>query len=152
MRFVPDLPSTPLVWQVCFMGIEKRFPWDWFLPAGFRHVFLLGYLPGHDLWLCYDVLFFKTEITVLSGQRAGFLLTLAKEQGAVLNWPAPVAPRRGWFPNFGFWCVPAVKHVLGLGCVAATPRGLHDYLVRRGATPLVEETREPFQRAQTGSR
>jgi hypothetical protein len=62
MRFVRDLPATPRYWQVCFMGLEKRFWWDRFLPVGFRHVFLLGYVPEHRIWICYDVLFFKTEI------------------------------------------------------------------------------------------
>lgn len=138
MRFVPDLPVTPASWQVCFMGVERRFPWDWLLPAGFRHVFLLGYLPGMGHWLCYDVMFFKTEITVLSPARAGFLLTLAEREGAVLTWPAPTTAQPLWRLRLGFWCVTAAKHVLGVGCVAMTPKGLHDYLVRRGATPLVE--------------
>jgi hypothetical protein len=138
MRFVPDLPATPRYWQVCFLGTERKFWWDRFLPSGFRHVFLLGYVPEHKIWLCYDVLFFKTEITVLSGERAGFLLTLAEREGAVLTWPAPIdpAPLR---IRLGMWCVPAVQHVLGVRCVAITPKGLHDYLVRQGAKPLVED-------------
>jgi len=139
MRLVPDLPSTPKVWQVCFMGIERRFPWDWFCQRGFRHAFLLGYLPEHNLWLCYDVLFGKTEITVISEKRAGFLLGLATDQGAVLNWPAPTGPVYRRFPRLGFWCIPAISHVLGLGCVAMTPKGLHDYLRRCGAKPLLED-------------
>jgi hypothetical protein len=139
MRFVPDIPATPRYWQVCFMGVDRRFWWDRFLPLGFRHVFLLGYVPEHRLWICYDVLFFKTEITLLSGERAGFLLTLAEQEGEVLTWPAPVDARPTWWLRLGMWCVPAAQHVLGVRCVAITPKGLHDYLVRRGAKPLVED-------------
>lgn len=148
MRLVPDLPATPRVWQVCFMGRDRRFPWDWFLPAGFRHAFLLGYVSEHNLWLCYDVLYRRTEITLLSPQRAGFLLSLAHDEGAVLNWPAPVVKSRQWIPRMGFWCIPAISHVLGLGCVAMTPKGLHDYLAGRGATPLVEESHEPVRQPE----
>lgn len=148
MMLVEDKPATPKVWQVCFMGIERKFWWDRFCPPGFRHVFALGYVAEWRCWLCYDVIFFKTEITILSPQRAGFLLQHAHEQGAVLNWPAPVEPRHGWGLRLGMWCVPAICHLLGLGCVAATPKGLHDYLRRQGATPLVEETREPVLSAQ----
>lgn len=137
MRFVEDVPLAPLFWQVCFLGWERRAIWDWFLPAGFRHVFLLGYLPQLDRWLCYDVSCFKTEITVLSNARAGFLLNCAIEQGAVLSWPVPIV-KPSFRLRLGFWCVPAVKHALGLRCVALTPKGLHDYLARHGAKPLVE--------------
>lgn len=139
MRFVRDMPASPRAWQVCFLGTERRFWWDRFLPSGFRHVFLLGYVPEFKVWLCYDVLFFKTEITLLSGERAGFLLTLAEKDGAVLTWPAPVNPTSAWWLRLGMWCVPAVQHVLGLRCVAMTPKGLHDYLLRQGASPLVED-------------
>lgn len=148
MRLVKDVPATPLVWQVCFMGLERKFWWDRFQPPGFRHVFLLGYVAEYRVWICYDVLFFKTEITLLSPQAAGFLLNLAHDQGAVLNWPAPVAGSGSWRLRLGMWCVPAVCHLLGLGCVAVTPKGLHDYLTRHGATPLVEETHEPVLHAQ----
>lgn len=140
MRFVPKVDQVlPIVWQVCFMGVERISPWDWFLPLGFRHTFLLGYLPGTDWWLCYDVLFFKTEISLVSGDKAGFLLNKAHLEGAVLNWNVAGFVKPDWRPRFGFWCVPAVKHVLGVRCVAMTPKGLHDYLLRNGAKPLIEE-------------
>lgn len=148
MRFVPDLPSMPRVWQVCFVGTERRAPWDWFLPAGYRHAFLLGYLPDHELWLCYDVHCWGSEISVMSGARAGSLLTWATREGGVLNWPA-AAVTPSWRLRFGFWCVPAIKHVLGLRCVAMTPRRLHDWMVRHGARPLVEESDVAVQYAES---
>jgi hypothetical protein len=152
MRFVPDVPEQPdmpVVWQVCFADRVRRAPWDWICPQNYRHAFLLGYLPGLDRWLCYDVLFFKTEITVLPGALAGRLLTTAQRQGGVLNWPAPGALKASWWPRFGFWCVPAIKHVLGLRCVAMTPKGLHDWMVRHGARPLVEESHVPIQHPES---
>ena len=91
------------------------------------------------MWLCYDVSCFKTEVTVLSNYRAGWLLNWARGQGGVLSWPAPVV-KSSFIMRLGMWCVPAVKHLLGLRCVAMTPKGLHDYLLRNGAKPLIEET------------
>lgn len=147
MRLVEDRPATPRYWQVCFIGDQRKFWWDWLLPSGFRHVFLLGYVPEFKVWLCYDVLFFKTEIVVHSGATAGFLLELAHREGACLTWPAPIDPPRPLF-RFGMWCVPAVKHILGLRCVAMTPNGLHQYLLRHGAKPLFEDAHEPVQRTE----
>lgn len=148
MMFVPDTPTAPLVWQVCFIGNDRKRFWDLVLAPGYRHAFLLGYLPGRDLWLCYEVLFGRTEISVMSPAVAAGILGLAVRQGGVLSWPAPGPQKPSPFPRFGFWCVPAILHVLGLGCVAVTPRGLHDYLKRRGASPLVEDLDEPIQHAE----
>lgn len=138
MRFVRDEPAAPRFWEVCFVGKDRRAPWDWLLPKHYRHVFVLGYVVEHDLWICYDVSCFKTEIAIHSNATAGWLLNWAREQGGHLTWPAPVV-KQTFAVRPGFWCVPAVKHILGLRCVAMTPKGLHDYLVRHGATPLTEK-------------
>jgi hypothetical protein len=142
---------SPPIWQVCFVGRKRKAPWDWFLTKGYFHVFALGYLPGTGVWLRYDVSCFKTEIELLSGEDADGLLIWAHEEGGVLTWPAPV-PKRSFMPRLGFWCVPAIKNLLGLRCVAATPKGLHDYLARHGATPFVEEAHVPIRVTEaTGS-
>jgi hypothetical protein len=145
MRFVPDTPATPTEWQICFVGEARRAPWDWFLAKFYRHVFALGYLLEHDVWLCYDVSCFKTEITVLSNVRAGWLLNWARGQGGIITVPAPGYIKPRFALRLGFWCVPAVKHILGLRCVAMTPKGLHDYLLRHGARP--ETKHEPVQQS-----
>lgn len=139
MFFVPDLPSAPRVWQVCFVGDKRQAPWDWFLPAGYRHAFLLGYLPEHRLWLRYEVLYHRTEISLISPALAGQLLSTAVAQGGVLSWPAGDWQAPSWWLRFGLWCVPAIKHALGLRCVALTPKQLHDFLVKNGAKRLIEE-------------
>ena len=36
--------------------------------------------------------------------------------------------------RFGFYCVPAIKHLLGLKCVALTPDGLYRAVIKAGGT------------------
>lgn len=132
----------PTIWQVVFTDNEKWTPWNWILKPGFRHVLALGYLPEHRLWLCYEVLFYRTEVSVLSGAIAGRILQAGENGGGVLSVSTPRGLRPSWRPRFGFWCVPAICHLLGLGCVAITPRGLHDFLLRNGAKPLLEDSDE----------
>jgi hypothetical protein len=139
--------SAPRVWQVCFVGSLCRAPWDRLLAAGFRHVFLLGFLQEHGLWLCFDEIYGKTEITVLSGERAAYLLAMAEREGDVLHWPAPTtaAPSRLLRPSL--WGVSAICQVLGLSSALFTPKGLHRRLKRLGAPSMIGGTHESVQRA-----
>ena len=130
---------------MCFAGIERKTPWDRFLKSGYRHVFLLGYLSECRLWLRYDVLYDRTMISLVSPQTAGALFSRCVAEGAVLAWPAGDYRPPSWWLRFGLWCVPAIKHVLGIRCVALTPKQLHDFLKRNGARPLIEEENEPIQ-------
>lgn len=142
--FKPDLPMEPKVWFICFGGMKQLSPWDWFLRPGYRHAFMLGYVPAAGIWIRYEVLFHRTEISLISSQVADLLLTAAQGEGGVLTWRVGEAKAPSWGLRFGLWCVPAIKHVLGVRCVALTPRGLHQWLLRNGAQPLLpEEKHEP---------
>ena len=141
--FVPDVPESPPIWLVCFAGREVRTPWDRFLTCGFRHAFLLGFVPGPNVWLLHETLYDRTNVAVVSSAIADRLLTTAVREGAVLEWRiGPPEPPRLML-RFGLWCVPAIKHVLGVRCVALTPKGLHDWLLRNGAKPVAAEAHEP---------
>lgn len=139
--FKPDLPMDVAFWLICFAGRDRYAPWDYFLKPGFRHCFLLGYVPDAKLWIRYEVLYHRTEMSLISHHIADLYLTVAQYEGAVLRWE-PGAPRApSWMLRFGLWCVPAIKHVLGVRCVALTPWGLHEWLLRNGAKPLLAEDR-----------
>lgn len=139
MRFELDGDGvyTPLIWQVCFCKKTATHWLDRFLMPGFRHVFLLGFVGAADVWLLYDVGRDISTVAVVSRERARELFAVALSDGAVLRYePAAPARRGGLLGRLGFWCAPAVAHALGLRCVAITPRGLHDYLLKIGASPL----------------
>lgn len=135
---VPPL-AMPKVWQVCFLKTEREYWWDRFLPDGFRHVFLLGYVPEYRQWVYFDPQYASTVVGIVTPARAGALLEIALHEGAVVNVPASVARPPACWARLGFYCVPAVKHALGLRCVAVTPKGLHDYLLKIGAKRLERE-------------
>lgn len=151
MRFVPDVPLIPAFWLVCFVGMERRSIWDWFLPAGYRHAFLLGYLPDVKQYLLYEVLFWRTTVALVSPALAGQMISGAAAQGGALVCHPPEAGKPSAWLRFGFWCVPAIKHVLGLRCVAVTPKGLHDFLVRNGAKPLLEKDPDELRIVKTST-
>lgn len=132
----------PPLWQICFCKREETHFIDRFLAPGFRHVFMLGFVPEADVWLFYDVGRDRTAVAVVSKERAGQMIQLAFDEGAVLQFE-PREPKRQpkrqpifslW--RLGFWCSRAVAHALGVRCVAATPKQLHDYLLKNGAVAL----------------
>lgn len=133
-RLTSEMPTR---WHVCFLD-EAVSPIVKFLnPRGFRHVAAVGWLPAHKLWLLYDVQFGKTTVAILGENEAGAWLTAGMNGGGVLSMPAPKERVRWqWWQRFGFWCVPSIKHLLGLRCVAMLPHQLHRYMLKHGALAL----------------
>lgn len=56
----------------------------------------------------------------------------------VLRYEPPAQPERGPMLRLGFWCAPAVAHLLGIRSCALVPIQLYRDLLRRGATPAYE--------------
>lgn len=117
---------------------------DRFLAPGFRHVFMLGYVAEFGAWLLYDVRLSHTTVAIVSQAHAAALIGLAMDEGDVLTLSPQLHVKHSPLDRIGFWCVPAARHLLGVRCVALTPRGLHRYLVRMGAKSLkAEEDGQP---------
>lgn len=113
-----------------------------FLAFGeFKHVSAFGYCPGFKAWLVYDVQWSGTRIKLLPHNDFG--------KAAIALWTTDCTivklPRGNLIPNFssrvGFYCVSAIKHLLGLRCVAATPGALYRHILRHGGSLLSEPAR-----------
>lgn len=131
--------ALPAVWQVCFCSTERRFWWNRFLTRGFEHVYLLGYLPEYGAWMYFDPQADRLLLAIVSKEIAGRLLTRAYQGGRILTYEPEDDTPQSVLDHFGTWCVPAVRHVLGVRCVAVTPKGLHDFLLENGARPFIYE-------------
>lgn len=125
-------------WLVAFVKRGRDHWIDWFLPSGFRHVFAFGYVPEADVWLLYDVQFARTQVKVIPDELVGSHIEYAWEEGALIKVPhikAAAPPLLRW----GFWCVPAIKHLIGVRSSALTPKGLYDHLVKIGCEQITRE-------------
>lgn len=125
-------------WYIGFTGDYEgrgRHWYDIFTKPGFRHVLALGYDPDLSAYVLYDPTHAGTTITILSADdRAVDLLILhVKETGCWLK----VNPggNRFLFGQWRFYCVPAIKHLVGLKSCALSPHGLYRDLVKAGAVP-----------------
>lgn len=132
-------------WLVAFID-DPRQPRRWwdrlFCRPGFRHVQAWGWDADAERWVIYSVFNASTMIDVLpDGDLADAVIGgMVAVSSRILRYEPPPTPERGLFPRVGFWCVPAVAHLLGvrpsLGALA--PWGFYRDLLRRGATPAYE--------------
>jgi hypothetical protein len=124
-----DLPATiePSEWFVVFHSKALNRWLSLLTPGRFKHVAVFGYCPGVKLWLAYDVQWSGTRIVLM-------------DKAAIMAWTKDCAvvqisstgKKMGASSRLGLYCVNAVKHLLRLRCVAATPDGLYRHILRHG--------------------
>lgn len=139
----------PDEWFLCFLGTERHHWFDRFTKKGFRHVCAFAYLPLTGCWVFYDVNIFRTVISVSGGEDADRRIGGLARLGKILR----VKPGAGgrWWSRLGFWCVPAMKHLIGSRSSALTPYGLYRDLLEQGSEPAFEESYE-FWRGRSAGR
>ncbi len=127
---------APSQWLLIF-ETKCGWRWRWLIPGRFKHVFAVGYVAAIDTWLVYSV---EWEATRLGAFRPGDeferWLSHVVPRAGVLRVKGVSAPGR--MPLFAFWCVPAVKHLLGLRSSALWPDQLWRYCLANGAEKVVD--------------
>ena len=143
---VRELPPAiePDYWNVVFHPSEGILPR---LVLGcFQHVSAFTYIPGTGAWLLYDCQWGGVRLALIP--RLNVLVAYTRDC-AVIKFDRryqPFALASRW----GFYCVPAIKQLLGLSCVAATPDGLYRHLIRHGGE-LISGQRVVTTAAAAGS-
>ena len=129
-QILPDA-IEPTYWNVVFHPSETRL--NRILLGRFQHVSAFTYVPGFRAWLMYDAQWRGTRLLVVSERALEAYIGYMRDCAIVKFDRAdrhPALPGRLVF--FGFYCVPAIKSLLGLSCVAATPDALYRHLINNG--------------------
>ena len=134
---IRELPPAiePDYWNVVFHPSESRAAR--FFLGRFQHVSAFTYIPGFRAWLMYDAQWRGTRLLVVSERALEAYIGYMRDCAIVKFDRAdrhPALPGRLVF--FGFYCVPAIKSLLGLSCVAATPDALYRHLINNGGILL----------------
>lgn len=135
MRLVAVPPIVqPQVWNLVFnrKALTRR---GRLVPGEFKHVRAYAYVPGMHLWVFYDPNFSATDLLLArDGAHLDVVRAWLGDDGEQITMR--LSPRRRrWFPC-GFWCVPAIKHLLGLRSGALRPDGLYRDCLRNGGLPV----------------
>lgn len=123
----------PTMWFLVFQDRAQTW-WLNVLPFGrFKHVTAYGWVPDQRMWVFYDVSIGNTRIAILP---AGTVAAHDEiERLSATGVTLAIKPRgktRRWL-RLGFWCVPAMAHLVGLGGCAVRPDGFFRQCLRHGA-------------------
>jgi hypothetical protein len=124
-----DMPSAiePSEWFVVFNEKSASRLLGLITLGRFKHVSAFGYCPGVKVWLLYDVQLSATRLMLMDKAAV-----MAWSSGCTVVRIVPPRQRMGWSSRAGFTCVNAVKHLIGLRCVAITPTSLYRHILRNG--------------------
>jgi hypothetical protein len=127
-------------WFVVFSDTEPDQAdwWRWLTRPGFRHVFALG-VDRKGRWFLIDWTWDTVALVSLDGLEVDQLvLGIQLTGGRILKfhrWPS-----RARRTPVLCWCVPFIKHLIGLPSHALTPYQLYCDMLNSGATHAFEET------------
>jgi hypothetical protein len=122
--------GEPTQWYVCFC---RRAATRWLerLPVGeFKHVRAFGCVPAINTWIFFDPALDHTTIRVARGAAAELLMAQWLTDSEVVRMP--IVSREILWPRLGGWCVPQIKHLLGIRSGALRPNALLRDCLRHG--------------------
>jgi hypothetical protein len=124
----------PDAWFLVFEKETKNRCVDFFAKGKFKHVWAFGYVEALRVWIFYEVLFKRTVLIVRpDDDETRALIVKAREKSSTLTVAAKLSSRRLFR---GFWCVPAMAHLVGSNSSALLPDRLWSDLMAEGATEL----------------
>lgn len=136
--------EEPKFWLVAFHEAAGT-PWVNWVPGRFKHVSLVAYFHGAKSWVVYDPALVGTRVVLYADTNAGLNeLGTWLDDALVVRMPArcqdvAIMYEKGGSPlgfwgRLGFWCVPAVRHALGLRSRALLPDRLLRDCLNSGGT------------------
>ena len=148
--FIQRTPELVSRWYLAFH--LKRNDWwgERLIPGRFSHVSAFSYLDGPKVWVLVDHTPRRTGTVGIwpSDHHIPSELGVWVANCSILR--ADVRQREGFRPRFGFWCVTAVKDLLGSESGALSPEGLWNDLVRAGAQIVHDAFTAPTQAGPDG--
>jgi hypothetical protein len=142
MNELSDTDFEPMSWLLIF-HVSTHKPWlDRLLPGRFKHVSALGYVEAAKCWLVVDVALSRMAVKVAAHRAGDTLAARIMAGNGVLRVKVRHETSRLVGGRFGFWCVPAMKHLVGADTGALRPDTLWRDLVASGAE-IVADVQRP---------
>lgn len=119
--FHPDT-AIPFVRAVC--------------PGRFKHVSAWGYYPGFKSWLIFDPQWGGLRLSMISHADMPTAFPEYTRGCEVVKMVRAGEIGLSPLSRLGFWCVPAIKHLLGVRCATWRPDAFYRHILRRGGIPI----------------
>jgi hypothetical protein len=116
-------------WTIAFHRRAARRWVEWLAGGRYKHVSAFTYVSSLRLWVLYDVKLAGAPIVLLPDSQAAIARISAHLADADL---ITMPPRESGGLCMGFFCVPAIKHLVGLRGGALRPDALWRDCLRQG--------------------
>lgn len=134
-RSIPQA-IEPSTWYVVFHASSESRLVSFLSFGRFKHVSAFAYYAGFKGWLVFDPTFGRISLSMIPHEQNKLLLDYIA--GAKVIKYQIKQGDINFGSRFGLYCVPAIKYLLGLSCVAVRPDGLYRHIVNNGGT-LIDE-------------
>lgn len=136
---VVEVPAAePDVWFLVFQTRARTRWLSWIAMGRYKHVTAFGYVPAMRAWLFYDVGLGRTWVAVMPDEPAAWIEAHGLQEESLTICIAPRGRRRHWL-RLGFWCVPAMGHLVGIGEKTFRPDALLKACMSSGAEIVPSE-------------
>lgn len=122
----------PSMWFLIFTERADRRWVRWLAAGRFAHVLAFGWVPDQRAWLVYEVTMNRTRVAVMPDCPGSDERIAELRAGNVTLAMKPAEGRAPWM-RLGFWCVPAMAHLLGLKRRPLRPDALFRACIAEGA-------------------
>ncbi len=136
-----DVVSLPAAIEAdeFFLVFHRHTDYWWLRPIGrYKHISAFAYVPGFKCWYLYDVQIAGTRVMHFSHDewlgRSWRIWTRDSDMVKIKRLDA--GPK---MIRFFFYCGPAIKHLIGLRCLALRPDAIYRQVIRRGGVPVEPE-------------
>ena len=133
-----EIPSAiePSAWYVVFHERTQSRIVSFLSFGRFKHVSAFGYYAGFKGWLVVDPHFTRLRLSMIPHEKHGLLIKYMDGCTVV-----KIEPKNGFNlaarPGVpGIFCVPAIKYLIGLSCVAVRPDALYRHIINNGGIPI----------------
>lgn len=125
--------AEPARWFLCFARTSPKWWVRWLACGRYKHVNAFGCvnLDGVLVWVFYDVNVMRTCVLLTRDCDAMPMMEHWAADSDVIS--IRPSPRGSYSYRLGFWCVPAVKHLIGLRSGALRVDALWRDCLRNGA-------------------
>lgn len=119
-------------WHVAFWHrTTQRFGLHRLARGPYKHVTAFGYAAAVEGWVVYEPTIRGTSIKVIPhGESFLRVMAWTRERADLVLFETRPARHTLWRP--GFYCVPAIRNLIGAPSSAVTPTGLFNDILRRG--------------------
>jgi hypothetical protein len=140
-----NLPEAiePDEWYVIFHR-KVAVRWlSWLAFGEFKHVSAMAYCPGFKAWLVYDTQLRGTRIFLVAHGRDGETIKpffIERTRDCAVVKIARGHAHMGLSSRWGLYCVPVIKHLIGLRSAALRPDKLYKDCIKAGGEIIGAET------------